>query len=362
LIRRLDRYMLKEMVGPFFLGCVLLVFMFQANDVMMIFKDYPQAKIPPLALLQWLGYRTPSFISLTLPAGIALASSLTMARLQRESELTALRSAGIPIRRVMLPVLMGGLIGAGINFYVVEILNPPAQKQAYKLQAEIVGLNLTNTTMVSNKPIKLPNGMMVYIQSLMKRPKDVLDLQRIVLVEWNGPDTIITASPSGQYRDGVWTLHDSVVRTFSNENTVTLQSKGDTVINEKIIVPDLFTVPKPDTLTIGELRKSISQLERTDATASELLDRKVNLYERYAIPLACLAFALTGSVLAIRFSRQGPMAGVIWSLLLVMLHFNAMVVCQKIIAPTGIVSPLIAAFLPDIIFFVAGLWMLRGLE
>ncbi|HMS55753.1 MAG TPA: LptF/LptG family permease, partial [Fimbriimonadaceae bacterium] len=80
-MRVVDRYVFKELMVPFLIGTVAVVLMFQANFLIYILKTFSLGNIPPLALAQIILLKTPSFLNLTLPVGMALAASLAMSRL-----------------------------------------------------------------------------------------------------------------------------------------------------------------------------------------------------------------------------------------------------------------------------------------
>ena len=50
------------------------------------------------------------------------------------------------------------------------------------------------------------------------------------------------------------------------------------------------------------------------------------------------------------------------SMVVVLLYFNAWVICTQIIGKNPSVNPAIAAWLPNILFLIAGLFGLRSLE
>lgn len=76
-MKTLDRYIIRELIVPFLIGTVAVVLMFQANTLIYMMKTYSVSNVPPLALAQIILYKTPDFLRMTLPVGMALASSLS---------------------------------------------------------------------------------------------------------------------------------------------------------------------------------------------------------------------------------------------------------------------------------------------
>ena len=67
-------------------------------------------------------------------------------------------------------------------------------------------------------------------------------------------------------------------------------------------------------------------------------------------------------VFAIIFARTGGFAGVLLSFFLVLLYYNAFIVSTEIFGKNGWLDPVIAAWLPNVVFAVIGLFAMRRLE
>ncbi len=141
-MKKLDFYIIRELVIPFLIGTFSVVLMFQCNTYIALAKLYNLDNIPKKAVFQFILDQTPSYLNMTLPVGMSLAASLAMSRLARESELTAFRAAGARILRVIAPIAAFGCVVAVGNFYLVEMVIPPATKAANRIgyQVGILGM------------------------------------------------------------------------------------------------------------------------------------------------------------------------------------------------------------------------------
>lgn len=126
-MRLLERYVLREHLLPFFLGfsvvtaVLVLDFLFDYLDLI-VTKGIPALIVGKLFLLA-LGWIT----ALSVPCGVLVASLMTFGRMAQDNELVALRSAGVHLGRVLVPVLVwAGLIGVLLllfNNYVLPHTN-----------------------------------------------------------------------------------------------------------------------------------------------------------------------------------------------------------------------------------------------
>jgi lipopolysaccharide export system permease protein len=89
---------------------------------------------------------------------------------------------------------------------------------------------------------------------------------------------------------------------------------------------------------------------------------EIEYHIKMSTPSMCLIFAIVSPIFSIKFAKQGGFIGVVISMALVMLYFNAWVISTQIIGKNPDMNPAVAAWLPNIIFMIAGLIGLRSLE
>lgn len=350
---------MRELLVPFIIGTLAVVLMFQANILIALFKTYPMANVPTQAVIQIVLLKTPFFLNMTLPVGMALASSLAMSRLARESELTAMRAAGVSILRVVVPIAFFGSLVSLANFLLVERVMPRTERQANRLMAK-TGAAAMGSDLRTNVSFNL-KSYFVQIQAMNRTSAGTLDLTGILLVERPRPGEIwIYTAEQGRYENGVWTLKDTIVRGMKQEQLTVVKPRQDVVINERI---DIDTVISPDLMseekTLAQLQKGIEDAKRLGRDTTKL---EVDYHTRFSLPVSCLIFALTGPVMAVNFARSGAFMGVLLSIFLVLLYYNAYVISTEILGRNSWVSPVVAAWLPNVVFLVLGLVFLRRAE
>ncbi len=358
-VKTIDRYLVKELIVPFLIGTVAVVLMFLANLLIFEFKSISLQHVPLLALAQLLVYKTPEYLNMTLPVGMSLAASLSYSRIARESELTAMRAAGVSIVRTVFPVAAVGLVVGIGNYLLAEKVMPPAEK-SFRNVAVKVGVLATIPNFSANAMVKLRNYTMS-IGSVTKTSDEAILLNRILMVERPRIDetTLVTAE-NGEYRNGVWKLHDAVFWSFKGKHDlVEARPRSDVIINEKIVLQDLFLPPAPEEQTAAELLNEIANQRKLGVNTAEY---EVAYHVRYSLPASCLVFAIVAPIFAILFSRSGGFVGVLLSIVLVFLYYNAFIIATQILGRIGAVPPLVAAWLPNVLFVIMGAIGLRRLE
>lgn len=359
-MKRLDRYMFREMTVPFLIGLLTVVMMFAANHLIFVYKTFSMQSLPKLAVLQSVLYKIPAWLNqFTLPTATSLGASLAFSRLQRESELTALRANGARILRVVAPVAVFGLmVGVG-NFLIGESIMPKAEKRFNDLATR---LSITGAIPTfKERAILYLGAYTATFGMISKGDGDTLQLRDVVLFETPQPGTLgVFRAKNGRYERGLWILDNANYWLFDQSGDLLRFDSGKPVtINQKVVVGDLFSQGNKEERTISELMTAVRDGRRSGLNTTDL---EVELHRRFAVPFSCVVFAIVGPVFAVLFARSGAFVGVLLSMILVMLYYNVHVISGEVLGKNGLVAPWLAAWLPNILFSVAGLFALRKLE
>lgn len=364
-MRKLDRYVFREMWIPFIAGTLVVALLFQANSYIFLAKNYNIENIPVLARIQWLLYTLPSQLKMTLPTGMALAAALSIGRMGRESEITAIRSAGGSVARLMRPVVLFGLIAGALNFFMVDRIIPVYNKRAAELFSKNAILGLSNTNKFKANAFIQLDKYAASMGSMTRRKDDVLEIQDVMLIErsFGGVKTIFTA-PRGTYDAGLWEFPGGV--SYSVKEAELTAFKAESIkIDQTVDLNALFASASVglqsdySDIPTKELKLSIATALKSKINARPF---EVELFSRYAAGFACGIFAFTSAVFAVLFSRSGGFAGLLVSFGVVVLYYNAYVISVEILGKQENVPTWLAAWLPNIAFALLGLAWLRRLE
>lgn len=357
-MKRLDRYVLKELAVPLLTGTVVFALLFMANDMIFIYKSFNVEAIPFIAILQMLLFKFPFWLNITLPIGTSLGCSLAISRLARESELTAMRAAGISISRVFRPLLFAGALMAVANFLIVEKVVPPSSK-AYRKLVNEVGLLAAMPQFKQNVMMSIDRYSASF-GSIQRLDNGKVLLRDIVLIERPRPNEItLYKSEEGTYQDGIWSVNAPTGLNLKGAILVTMETKDKIIINEPVRIADLFAPPAPEETPTSELLESIKQAREHKQSTTGL---EVKYHQKFSVPAACFIFAFTGAILAMRFSKAGPFIGVMVSLGLVWMYFNIYVITGDILGKYAWMPPIAAAWAPNVLFAVLSLIFVRRLE
>lgn len=350
---------IKELTVPFIIGTFTVVLMFQINAYMFMAKTFNLENVPFSAVVQYILFRTPEFIRMTLPVGTSLGTALAFTRLARESEITAMRAAGIRTYRIILPVFLFGLLVSAGNYWTVEKVMPESTRRANDVlrQASVVGLNSVN--MKSNALIEL-GKYTASLGTVLRDAQDRVTVYDVVLFEQpeRGLTRLIQAD-EGSYDRGVWTLKNANFWEFRGKTLTKYEVRGKFEINEKIVVDSFFGSGDLAEITSQELREKIASAKRLGVPSKR---EEIELETRISIPVACAIFAMISPVFAMLFARSGGFVGILVSFIIVLAYYNAFVVSTEILGKMSEVPVWAAAWLPNIVFLLLGIFAIRKLE
>ena len=132
-IKKLDIFVLKSF-GILFVGTFFICLFIFIMQLLWLYIDELVGKgVPMSILMQFFYYAALTLVPKSLPLAVLLAALITFGNFGERSELTAMKSAGIPLARVMLPLIVFCIALGMISLYFQNITVPHANLQLQRL-------------------------------------------------------------------------------------------------------------------------------------------------------------------------------------------------------------------------------------
>ena len=169
--------------------------------------------------------------------------------------------------------------------------------------------------------------------------------------------TRVQTAKKATWKEDSWVLEDGNVFTVDEKEGVTSKAAFTKQVIPLNITPREINWEQKsiNEMTLGELRAYVKVLERQKLPTSDLW---TEIYMRFAIPLASFVFALLGAPLGTQRQRSGSSIGMGISVIVIFMYYGIMAFATGL-GKGGVIPPLLAAMLPNIICFVAGIFMLK---
>lgn len=361
-MRILDKYIVKELAGPFIFGVAAFSSIFIASSVLFRIAQYiTKYGAPASSLIRLFIYSLPEIINYTFPMSMLLASLLSFGRLSASSEITAMKSGGIGFFRLAAPVF---IVAFCVSIFSVVFAEKvvPASKLAY---SNIIYYEIEKNTKpraqdhIVIKSVSSGNIERLTYARRFDEGKGVLE--NVTIEEFDRDQLIsVQKAEKAEWADGKWILKNGMVYELSKDEGVSRTMR----FNEQILPLD--TKPrdvsreqkKPDQMTIKELRQHIhvlkSQYLSTDKYAMEM-------YQRVTIPMASLVFAMIGTPLGLQPQRSSSSIGLGLSIIIIFIYYTIMTLTTAL-GQGGAIPPLLAAWAPNLVGIAVGIWLMKKMS
>jgi lipopolysaccharide export system permease protein len=357
----LDRYFVTELGGPAFFGAVAFTLIFVATQLLAIGRLVSQENVPLLVAIEYFLWEMPAFLLDVIPMAMLFGTLLSIGRLSSESEITALKAGGISLVRMFLPLAAVGLVVSLGSFILQEELVPLANdRAAYLRESAIEHLSPASSTLQAvtslpggGKQVTLADGIDPATQTLLN----------VTVLRYDAKKNLdeMIVSKSARYDAPTWTFQKAKTYEFTGgEIGAEMDSQGSLSVDigerPNEIAQRKLEANNPEDLSRSEIKTALAI-----ATLSEPQRRlfTATYAAKLARPFSAFVFVLFAFPLGMRRIRGGGAAlGFGLALAIVFVYY---VITTVALAIGSLALPLagIAAWTPNALFSVIGLWLLR---
>ena len=361
-----DRYLFGELILPFLITTLAVVMMLVGNTLFAILPDMVQKHWPVVAVLRICVLNIPAVLYLAIPVGTAFAASLAINRVARDNEITVLRSAGVPLFRAFMPVVLFGVLTSAADLYIADRVVPWAYREQQNVETM---LNLLpNNPVDVGLTVRVENYTITF-QSAQKITPSKRRLTQLVIVENPKPGTgdyaTITTAKTADYENGLWTMHEVVTHHYDKTGLTDVEFRSEPAyLNQSIDFSSAYSnnggasfgnvVP----FTFEEMTQKAREARRF-GNFKDAVSFETERWFHLSLPLMSFTFALLGPPLALRFSRAGAFTGVLLSIVAVFVAWNTLLLL-KIISLGNWVPPVVCAWTTNVIFTLIAVWLIKA--
>jgi lipopolysaccharide export system permease protein len=364
-MKLLDRYLLRELVGPFLFGVGVVLMLFEGSVIFQVLNTL-EDRASLWGLARVLLFKVPYLLVWSAPVATLFASAFAINRLGRDNEITCIRSAGVSVRRICLPIAAVGLLASAAAFTANERLVPWAERQANKTLREMA--------IAQAIPQIQPNiffnseDYWFYVGSARKFGAHDVEVENVLIYHLPADGTLpsLLTAKRGRSHGMEWEFDDGWHVDFDRNGWVAHQSRfrdQPWTINLARAVQDFWVNQRTaQEMSISELKQQMDQLGGPSSFRSATLnDFALDYHLRFSIPLSCLIFALMAAPLSLRFARGGSFWGILLSIVLGFVYYN-IIFFAKVMGSSGVIPPVIAGWSQDVLFGVFGLFLIAREE
>ena len=129
IIKRLDLFILKAFLQLFAATFFVCLFVFMMQYTWRYIDELIGKGLSVDVLAKFFWYMALNFVPAALPPGVLLASLITFGNMGEKLELLSMKAAGVPLLRILQPLLIVVVILSGCSFYFQNNIAPEATKR-----------------------------------------------------------------------------------------------------------------------------------------------------------------------------------------------------------------------------------------
>ncbi len=376
-MRLISRTIFREIFVTAMLGAALFTFVLFLQQAGRLFEFLVRTSGPPKTVAYLFAMVVPVMLPFAIPLGVLIGTLVTLSRMSTDGEITAMRAAGVPGRRVVPAILTFGFLAMCCAAAASLWLTPWSIREEIRVKNILIASELTADVQPRVFEEQFPNKVL-YVGNVIVGPPSrwqqifVADVtppgERAPSASERGDNPSITLAPEAI----------AVPDASANRLQLTLKNGSTYEVGKDVGVyhisqysgqgdqalyaekPKEATVSRPVVeMDTGPLYRMAYRTPALDKTSK--LDAQIELNTRFALPLACILLSLAGVPLGITTRRAGKSGAVVLTVALALVYYIGLGTLVSL-SRQGKLSPALAVWLPDLIFAVFGVAMLTRLE
>ena len=356
-MRRLDRYIFREILVPALIALVALTFIVLIHKGGGVLVDIIVRQSPTAAEI-WaiIAAFLPVVLTITLPMAVLMGILTGFSRMSSDSEAIAMRAAGISMKRILRPVLIFATLAwaatLALTFWVTPATSANLRTILANLKLKYPPIEVRPRVFYEKRgwpwvlwlsEAHTGNGIQgrgILLADVKDPDNPQFTLAERVIIPWNSNQTL------------QFSLSNGSQHTVDNDDPHSykvLRFAGLT-ISADLPPPDDPKAPTVEETATRDLWERVR-------TGTATLEQANEFHRRLALPFGCFAFALLGLPLGISTNRGGRSTGLVLSIILMFAYFLALVGGTRVTGE-GTLSPILGAWLPNIAFIALGAFLL----
>lgn len=376
MIKLFDRYVLKEIFPPFFIGLLVYTFVLLMNQILLLSQMFIDRGVELRTVLSLLVYLLPSVLAFTVPMSVLMGILGGLSRMSSDTEITAFKTLGISNKRLLRPVLLFSFCGWLLTSFLTLYSAPRSNYRFVQTLARSV-LAKVQFTLSPREFIETIPHTMIYIQDI-----DRDKTWKNIFVHRAEPDRDpqLVFAESGRFN------------LFADEKRATLELFNGAIHAYQAAEPEKYSVTEFEhqeiELEVGNFFASISTSKRvrekdirelwqdSERIRSEMIEMQsrpdeasllplkrrdlrahaIEIHKKFALPVSCFIFAFLGIALGATTRKGGRTSGFTVSIIIIIFYY-ILITAGENQAMDGRLAPWLGMWGANLILSVIGLYI-----
>lgn len=305
-------------------------------------------------ILRFFAWKLPEMVGQTAAFSVLMATLLTLGLLSRNSEIIAMRSCGISLPRISLPMLILGMVVSFLMLLNAEFVVPNSYEHLQKIERIDIKKQWASAVFKMNNIWFRSNNQILQVNFFDFQKKQLKGVIVWTVDAAMNPLNRIDAE-SADFHEGSWILRKVGLMEFGEGQNIHVKKLPSLPMALQLKIDDLRVLDEnADNLSFRKLKEYSENLERGGYEAYRY---RTMMHTKLAAPFAGFVMVILGIPFALRNSRSGGMAlGIGASIGIGFIFFvvNAVLLSY---GRSGVLPPFVAAWGANFLFVLSGIWL-----
>lgn len=358
----IDRYILVEFLKTLGVVMVSTAVVWIIVDYTEIVEDISENNVPFEVVVSYFRYRLLQILDSVLPISVLIATLITFGVLAKNNEITAIKSNGVSLYRIALPVIAVAIFLSFVSYLLLDFVLPYSNQRVAQRRAEIKGRE-TPSTYSREQQREWVFGRGRYIFNYLGYDRRARTLSQVQVFEFHPTEFRLTRrirAEEARFDGTGWVFFNGWIRSFGDDGESSFSPFRRPVRLHYPERPSYFEVESkaPDQMTWGELSRYIANVRRLGYAADELT---VQLWRKTSWPFLSVVMALIALPFSFRMGKKGAMYGIGIALLLAFVYWSLFGIFTKL-GEVGSLPAVLAAWSANILFSLAAVYLFLTVE
>jgi LPS export ABC transporter permease LptF/LPS export ABC transporter permease LptG len=356
----LDRYILRKYLLIFGLAFFSMLFIFMIVTFFERIDSVYEHNKPISMFFHFIWLKIPEFVLYVLPVASLISALLCLGLANKFNEITAMKTCGISIYRIITPLLFIGILISFLSYYIQENILPFSNKKAEEVWYQIIDVPARSYRHLDRRWVLNREGNRIYNYSYLDQKAlsfNHLSVFEIDSAAWALERRIF--AEKGYLQGNILSLTKSWYRIFDGDRPVKYEKNEDMVLlgveDKSFFLKDW---EEPEQMSYSELQQYIRNIEEKNFETTRF---KVDLFYKTSFPLAIFIMTLLGIPFAFTMGKKGTLVGLGLSMGIVMIYWGTIGIFKSL-GYVNYLSPFLAAWGPNLIFGLIGLYLILMLR
>lgn len=348
----LDRYLVRGFLKIFVLSLLCTTALYLVVDFFDLVDNLLRADAPVWTAIRYFIYQLPMVISRVIGFTALFSTLFYLGMLSRNQEIAAMRSSGLSLHRISLPLLVLALLLSIFNFLWNESLVPVLTRKAqYIYKAEVK--KKPPKTILGTQDVWIRGEENFISIDRFDAKGGTLKGVRVYLLNRDFSLRGLIEAPTARWDGAHWTITRGTEWLFLPDGQVKRQSVRTPLPISETPADLKLLAREPEEFSLFDLKKHIADLRGKGLDATEY---EVDVQVKMAFPLLSLLLVFLGIPFALRHGCGGGMALAFGITMLIGFGYWFLLAFSVSLGHSGALGPWVAAWLPNLTLALVGLF------